>query len=222
MAIINFSNAPTGLELQYFLSNADGYGSFLKSSRFIVRITPSGSAVSGLLSAFSRDLMYLCEAAEMPGRGLENIDVRYYGPNQKFPFQSRYEDINLNFICRSEARERKFFDDWLNIIHPTNSFNFQYKDNYRSTIDIFQYSDLAISIDNPNPEPIYSFRLIDAFPILVNPQPVTWADAEFMRLAVTFTYKSWTRVGIDPEPNSGYEFTGLTASLLRANTNTTR
>lgn len=211
--------APTQLELQYFLGNADDFGSFLKSSRFIVRILPAGSSkIAGLLSSYGRDLMYLCEAAEMPGRGFESIDVRYYGPNQKFPFQTRYEDINLTFICRSGGIERKIFDDWLQIIHPTNSFNFEYKENYRSTIDIFQYNDLMIDMMNPDPEPIYSFTLKDAFPILVNPQPVTWADAEFLRLAVTFTYTSWSRKGIDKEPGSGYEFTGLVANRATGQT----
>jgi hypothetical protein len=50
----------------------------------------------------------------------------------------------------------------------------------------------------------------NAYPILVNPQPMTWSDDIFQRLVVTFTYTHWTRPGLDPEPSwstpSGYSF----------------
>jgi hypothetical protein len=142
----------------------------------------------------TRDLSFLCETAEFPGRGFMNVDVRHYGPNFKLPYQTTYEDINLAFLCRTEGLEREFFDSWMETINPTQTFDFEYKNNYSCNIDIFHFSDVE------GDGAMYHFRLIDAYPILVSPQPVTWADADFLRLGVSFTYTKWIRPELDNSP----------------------
>ena len=47
------------------------------------------------------------------------------------------------------------------------------------------------------PEPTYAFTLYKAYPLLVNSQPVTWTDDNFLRLTVNFTYTEWRREGKD-------------------------
>ena len=192
------SNPPQRLNLNYFRSVASDMGSFAKGCKFVVRITPIGDGLKRLSSnRFIEDLSYLCETAEMPGRGFQNIDMRYYGPSFKMPFQSAYEDINLTFLCRAESYEREFFDNWMELINPTNTFDFAYRDDYRSNIDIFKISEHAKIGTLAESEATYNFTLLNAFPILINPQPVTWADDQFLRLGVTLTYHWWTRKGLD-------------------------
>jgi hypothetical protein len=157
-------------------------GSLAKACRYVVRIIRPGERVS-------EDLTYLCEATEFPGRGFNNVDLRYYGPNFKLPFQTTYEDINMTFVCRSQALEREFFDDWMEQINPTSHFDFEYRDSYSTEITIFQMAEYG----DFTHEPTYSFSLFDAYPVLVNAQPVTWADDNFLRLTVTFTYTKWRR-----------------------------
>lgn len=195
------------------------YGGLAKSCRFIVRINPPRFVTSGSPdnkiknSSITNDLVYLCEAAEMPGRGFVNADVRYYGPNQKIPVLTQYEDTTMTFLCRSESFERQFFDDWMEYINPTNSFNFNYRKDYETTIEIMQFAEYAEEKSTgPNaglaqpkpkaPKETYRITLFNAFPLLVNPQPMTWADDQLSRLAVTFTYMKWKRVSRDAEPKS--------------------
>lgn len=182
------------------------YGGPAKSNKFCVIFRPRNPQFNQL-TGFSvnsdnmiRDIPFLCEVAELPGRGLETVDTRYYGPNQKLPFQSRYEDINLSFICRSQSTERQFFDDWMNIIHPNNTYDFLYMDDYSCDIDIHLFSDSLIKVDDERQGTIlqYKMTLERAYPILINPQPLTWADSEFLRLGISFTYTRYTRVGLDP------------------------
>jgi hypothetical protein len=173
-----------------FYSTVTESGGFVKSCRFVARIKPEGKYLKNLdsySSVITRDLLYLCESTELPGRGLSSLDVRYYGPKFKIPFQTEYEDVNMSFICRSDSQERRFFDDWMDIINPINSYDFNYKDDYVASVDLFLMDELN--------EPSYHFTLLKAYPILVNPQPVTWADSEFLRLGITFTYHRWTRPG---------------------------
>lgn len=201
--------------MESFKAVSDDYGSLAKSCRFAVRILPTG--VNNPLKKYYdifRDLIYLCEVAEFPGRGFESISYRYYGPEQKQPFQTRYEDLNLTFLCRSQSPERQLFDDWMDLIHPISSYDFNYKDDYACQIDIFQFSEYD-TIEFGSSDPEYVFSLKDAWPTLVSPQPVTWADDQFLRLGVTFTYSRWTRGGLDPSPNldANGSYTAITTDL---------
>jgi hypothetical protein len=200
MASYNIPNAPKQLDMITFKAFADSHDGLAKSCRYVAVIRPIGALVAPY-STLARDIMYLTEVAEMPGRGFMSMDVRYYGPNQKFPYLSQYEDINMTFLCRSRSLEREFFDDWQWLINPNNTFDFNYRDEYKAAIDIYQYSDYDKE-DSGGPSAEYMFSLNDAYPILVNPQPVSWADDQFMRLGVTFTYTWWTRKDKEPGPRS--------------------
>jgi hypothetical protein len=219
MSDIPVKNSLKKLTMLDVVGIINDYGGLSKSCRFAVRINPprfitSGSADNKIKDVnITNDLVYLCEAAEMPGRGFVNADVRYYGPNQKLPVLTQYEDTTMTFLCRTESYERQFFDDWMEYINPTNSFNFNYRNDYETTIEIMQFSEYAAESTQvgPNvgtrresryPEETYRITLFNAYPLLVNPQPMTWADDQFMRLAVTFTYHKWKRVGRDLEPKS--------------------
>lgn len=190
MAVVNISNAPQPISMTDFKAVSDMYGGLAKSCRFAVRINPQGRLIQQISGGFQNELIYLCEAAEYPGRGFNNIDHRYYGPNFKLPYQSVYEDMTLTFLCRNGSIERLFFDNWQTIINPPDTFDFNYKSDYKAQIEIFHIDDSG--------EAQYHFSLLDAFPVLLNPQQLTWADDQFLRLGVTFTYTSWTRPGIDP------------------------
>ena len=206
-------NAPTSDLLSDIRSIMGADGSLAKICKFLVRIVPSSGQLTQVLNSggkggLLRDMIYLCETAEFPGRAFNNLDgVRYYGPSFKMPYQSSYEDTNLVFICRDEMYERQVFDDWMELINPTNTFDFEYKDNYTAEIQIFK-------LDDVYHEPTYAFSLLKAHPILVNPQQVTWSDDQFLRIGVTFTYHWWTRKGLDTQEGTWAD--GNFANLVRA------
>jgi len=199
MSSIAIQNAPARLTMQDFRSYSDMYNGLAKSHRFAVRINPTGEYVSQYAS-FTQQLTYMCEVSELPGKGFMSVDYRYYGPNFKLPFQTQYEDVNMTFLCRTGSFEREFFDNWMTIINPLNTWDFNYRDQYASEIDIYQFSEIAGEDGNHVAE--YNITLHNAYPILMNPQPVTWQDDNFQRLIVNFTFTKWSRKGIDPVPRS--------------------
>lgn len=208
---MDLSNKLTNLGMPGALSNMGKDGGLAKSARFAVFISvPPG--LLGNWATMGSELVYLCEAAEMPGRAFMSVDARYYGPSHKLPYQTQYEDTTMTFLCRSESRERKFFDDWMEYINPTNSFDFKFRDEYATDIQIRQMTEYEGEYDTGpnqglpqtggtgNPKETYRITLRKAYPVNVNPQPMTWADDQYQRLAVTFTYFKWLRVGRDKEP----------------------
>jgi hypothetical protein len=189
---INQINPPSNLNLNHFMSRLNELGNVAQSCRFAVQFSP----VSRNLPA--NDLIYVCDSVEFPGRGFDVTEVRYYGPSQVFPNNSMYQQANFSFICRQRSVERKFFDDWMDIINPPTSFNFEYAANYYSTVKIYQLANYSSKNSQTqgavtSGDVIYGWTLRKAYPILVVPQQVTWADNDILRLQVTFTYKYWDR-----------------------------
>lgn len=206
MASFSISNPPANLTMLDFRSRLDNLGAPAKQCRYFVRIIPVG--VNNKLTQLGynyllNDLSYLCESTELPGRAFEVSEARYYGPGIAFPYNAKYsQELSMSFLTRSDGYERQIFDDWLSIINPTNNFNFEYAENYYSTIDVFQLSEAP----DPNgsaptaPKATYMWSLRNAWPATVNPQPVTWADNDVLRLSVSFIYQYWVRPGRDATP----------------------
>jgi hypothetical protein len=138
-------------------------------------------------ASISRYLSLQCESAELPGRTLVTADAKTYGPSIKIPYQTQYNDINLGFICTNDFYERKLFDRWIEAIHPSDTNNLRYPkgDNtrYLTNIKIIQYDDFI--------KQIFAVELIDAFPIGISAQPLTWQDDNFHRLSVQFSYAKY-------------------------------
>jgi hypothetical protein len=226
MSNLPVTNPLSNLTMNDMKAVSSMYGGLAKSARFAVRIAPAKLHLEANYGPFLRDFTYLCEAAEMPGRGFLSLDVRYYGPNQKLPYQTQYEDTTMTFLCRSESFERQFFDDWMEMINPTNSFDFSYRSDYETTIEIMQLAEYsAEAVVGPNqpganrkPKETYRITLYNAYPTLINPQPVTWADDQFQRLAVTFTYHKWRRAGYDPAVTSNPDLVKGKTNIMRGTT----
>lgn len=195
MATVNISNLPGNLSPSDFLSYIRGSNGPSKSSRFLVTIAKPPGLNNGTFGAFENELAYLTEAAEFPGRGFMSVDIQYHGPAFKIPYLTQYEDLNLTFICRDAFLERQYFDNWMELINPIGQYDFAYRNSYATKIRIFQVSDVADG--NGGVKAQYQFTFDSIYPILINPQPVTWADDNFNRLTVAFTYKRWYRENMD-------------------------
>lgn len=214
MAVPNV-NSFANLTAADFLAKVNEVGGPAKSCRFAVRITMVDTGgETNLLRGLPyqsklKNLIYLCDAVEFPGRGFNVSNIRYYGAPQVVPNNVEYGPCNLSFICSNSGLERQFFDDWQQTINPTNSFNFYYPNQYYCDIEIFQFSEYTMGAKsmppgtvqtfgqatlNKTPDLIYNWKLYKCWPTFVNPQQVTWADSsDILRLQVTFAYKYWDR-----------------------------
>lgn len=155
-----------------------------KPSRFEAFFTPRSETLQLASIIDAETLAFRCESAILPGRTIATGDLRIYGPTEKFPYQTSYEDITLTFICTDSMNEKKFFDTWLNIINPKQTWNFKYKSDYTMDLTVIQYT-------NDDKEAM-RIKMIDAFPLSVNQLDLDWANADaYHKLSVTFAYTYW-------------------------------
>jgi hypothetical protein len=93
-------------------------------------------------------------------------------------------------LCTNDFYERKLFDRWIEAIMPTDTNNLRFaKDQdsrYLTNIKIIQYDDFI--------KQIYAVELIDAFPVSIAAQPLSWSDDNFHRLSVQFAYQKYRTI----------------------------
>jgi len=130
-----------------------------------------------------RTLNMRCENAELPGRSISTTTMKIYGVEEKFPYQTTYNDTSLTFIVGDDMAEKKFFDAWLNWINPTINYNLKYKADYAVPLTVNQY-DVKNQLS-------YSITMLDTFPIAVNQMDLDWSSDGHHKLTVTFAYTSW-------------------------------
>jgi hypothetical protein len=148
------------------------------------------SDASGVVSSnpsISRYLALQCETAELPGKTLATTDVKIYGPTFKVPYQTQYNDITLGFLCTNDFYERKLFERWIESIMPSDTHNLRYpkgnSSRYLTNITIIQYDEFI--------KQIFAVELLDAFPIGIAAQPLSWSEDNFHRLNVQFAYQKY-------------------------------
>lgn len=156
-------------------------GDLARTNRFDVEIPIPLTLIPYVKSA--RNLTYRCETANLPGRTLATMEQKTYGPVEKHPYLSTYNDIDLTFIVDGDMQEKILFDAWLNYINPTYNYNMRYKENYATTLTINQYD-----VSN---EKTYSVSLFDAYPISINQLDLDWNGEGYHKLTVTFAYTYW-------------------------------
>ena len=158
----------------------------------ITNTAPSDEQSKTSNASISRYLALQCESAELPGRSLLTQDVKIYGPTFKVPYQTQYNDISLSFLCTNDFFERKLFDRWIEAIMPNDTNNMRFpkgeSTRYMTNIKVVQYDEFI--------KQIFAVELIDAYPITISSQPLSWTDDGFHRVTVQFAYQK-TRVVYD-------------------------
>jgi len=165
----------------------------------------TGQSPVGANSTLSRYLALQCETAELPGRTLMTHEAKVYGPTYKVPYQSQYNEMTLTFLCTNEFWERKLFERWIEAIMPSDTNNLRYaKDEatrYMTPIKVIQYDDFI--------KQIYAVELVDAFPIGISAQQLSWSEDGFHRLSVQFAYQRYK-----PVYTGSYDIAAAAAALF--------
>lgn len=156
-------------------------GDLAKVNRFDVEIPLPLTLLTYVKTA--RNLLYRCEVANLPGRTLATMEQKTYGPVEKYPYLSTYNDMDLTFIVDDDMSQKTLFDGWINFINPAYNNNMRYKENYATTLTINQYD-----VSN---EKTYSVSLMDAYPISMNQLDLDWNGDGYHKLTVTFAYTYW-------------------------------
>ncbi len=159
-----------------------------KQNRYSVAITgPAGLA--------SYDVNMMCESVSFPGQNLRTTtdDVRQ-GPTREIAHGVIYAPINLRFISTSGQPERKFFEDWQEMVFDRDSWQVNYYDTYVGSM-------ILRSLDSADGAP-YSVYIYEAWPKTIGPQEFSYASNNaYQTVSVEFAYRSWDSIAVSGGPS---------------------
>ena len=143
------------------------------------------SQLTGAFAARPDTLTLRCEASQLPGRTFATAEQKTYGPVEKYPYLTTYNDLELTFMVGGEMKEKKLFDEWMELVNPQSTNNFGYKNDYSTTIQINQYDQSGLLK--------YQASVSEAYPISVNQLDLDWSSDGYHKLSVTFAYTYWKK-----------------------------
>lgn len=160
-------------------------------------------------------LHFRCEGAEIPGKVSMTVDFRDYGPVSQIVNGAVYPDISLTFICTPGMKERIIFDIWQDFITNSdvsplsglpavaNVFNALSQKGIDESNDVNYYRDYVskaffIQLYDSDGYVRNQYHLNEAYPKMVQAQPLSWGDEDIMRLRVEFAFKSMDSIPFIP------------------------
>lgn len=193
-----------------------------KASHFEVELTGPGELNK------ERDLLFRIDTAELPGRTITTTDFRFsnYGPLSRIPYNQIYGDFTIQILASEDLREKEYIEAWQNKMIDTGAFdedggtqtrssskfNVKYFDEYAGTVTLRQYG------SSRELRSVHTFN--QAYPIIMQPVTLSWADENPIKLNVTFAYRNYKvafRIQDQPKYGIGFGFSigpgGITGNV---------
>ena len=151
----------------------------------------------GILNAddfISREMGILCFDASLPATALATAEVKdnFMGVPQEFAHSRLYTDIDFSFYVDKDYTLLRIFEGWMDYITSgaENEVGDLQKPFYRRMRypDTYKVSSMYISKFEKNLDRAISYQFINAFPKSITPIPVTYGNADILKVSVSFNY----------------------------------
>lgn len=180
------------------------HGGLARQNLFAVRITGVSSRISQGMP--TEDLMFFCEAVELPPINILTQDYQKnaFGQTERRPSSVAFPLVPAVFLVDSGNKVMDFFHRWLQAMINFDQrlghwsadsagktpFQIAYKEDYVATVEILLYS-----ADNGK---YYNYKLVNAHPVEVGSISLAWSNNDqVMVLPVVFSYDAVEFNGID-------------------------
>ena len=126
-----------------------------------------------------------CESISFPGRNMDTTeDTNIYGPVRKIVTGYSFADVSATFQCSTDMREKKYFESWQRLTFNPQTFAMGYYKDYIGSVDIHALD------ENDNRR--YGVKLIEAFPVSINEQSLSYAEnSSYQTITVNLAYRYW-------------------------------
>jgi len=147
-----------------------------------------------------QDIPFFCQTAQLPNLDVNVTDIKQmgHGISHKRATAMENNTVTCIFMVDADFAIKKFFHRWnqgiinhgngqgiLNNVDGRKLFEYNYHDDYTSTLDVLVYSYGQEAIT-------YNYKFNGAFPVSVGGVQVAWENnAEIMTMPITFAFDSF-------------------------------
>ena len=195
---------------------AEGEG-FARPSRFMVDfILPKGvktefvslglkqeterSTLIGQLTEgnkIQRGLRAYVDSVDMPGRNLDTVDLKIYGPKRQIVNGHSFSgEITMSVYCDKYLRQRSFFEMWQKAAFDQVTNNVHFYDEYTGGLRIYQLG--AFSGNQDRDRIAYGVELFECFPKTISAVSYGHGQVdEIQKISVTLAFRNWINLTMD-------------------------
>ena len=195
---------------------AEGEG-FARPSRFMVDfILPKGvktefvslglenetkrSTLIGQLTEgnkIQRGLRAYVDSVDMPGRNLDTVDLKIYGPKRQIVNGHSFSgEITMSVYCDKYLRQRSFFEMWQKAAFDQGTNNVHFYDEYTGGLRIYQLGAFAGNQDRDRIA--YGVELFECFPKTISAVSYGHGQTdEIQKISVTLAFRNWINLTMD-------------------------
>ena len=190
-----------------FITEVVRPGNFARQYNYTVFFTaPSGMSNSARERVFgefaspavrppriTEGILLRCEAIVFPGQNISTTgdDLRM-GPLRDHASNVTYGDITAVFFCSADLAERKFFEEWQNLIF-SEDFQMGYYDQYKTDMVIKQYNEFH--------QNSYSVKVHEVYPKSFTDMELnTTEKTSFHKFTVTLSFYKYLVIDTDIIP----------------------
>jgi len=128
-----------------------------------------------------RDIAFLCESTQIPGRSLNTLDFQAERETIKIPNGFIDDDVTMTFLLTNDYYMKDMMEGWMSSIVDTENYVLGYKKNYQTDIIIQQL--------NKNDKNVYGIKLINAYPISISAIDLNnESENGIQKVQITFAY----------------------------------
>lgn len=170
-----------GNGIQSFLSEVRE-NDLARSHRFeVIMGTPQCMQGKGQPSHIS----LMCEEAIFPGLMMGSKPFKYNNrvENRATFLDYTGESATFTLLCDRNWKAKNFFDEWMRGIVTPSTRYVNYYSNYTTDITLH-------ALDNKD-QVTKTWIIKEAWPRSLAPISMAWSNTQFVRVPVTFTFKTW-------------------------------
>ena len=147
----------------------------------------AGAMGGGGGSNFMRNISMYCESIQMPGQNIRSVeDPLRYGPQREQAQGVTYGSVNARFICSRDLREKRFFEEWQDLIFNNETWEMKFYKDYIGGIKIYQ--------EDRRNRTTYCAELFEVFPKVLQQQELGWnMNDTYQTISVELMFHSWKR-----------------------------
>jgi len=176
------------------------------------------------INFLSRKSGLLCSDAVLPTTSYATGEVKdnFMGIPQEFAHTRLYTDIDFSFYIDTDYTNLRLFEGWMDFISSGSLGEIgELTDNYYKRYrypDEYKVQTMFISKFEKNISSQIDYQFINAFPKTMTTIPVSYGDAELLKVNVTFNYDRYV---VNPKGSyttsnlSSFTFTDVERTLFR-------
>jgi len=132
-------------------------------------------------------LSLFCESCQIPGRDILSTEYRDYGEARQYGIRHQHGDLTVVYYSSEDLRERRFFENWQDLIFNPSSKRHSYYQDYTSRIEIIKYNQSWS-------KEVAEYRFNEVYPTNVGVQELVSTEGDLLRLTITFKYHNYERI----------------------------